>query len=282
MALITLTAVTLIGFAVNSLLCRIALTNNLIDPVSFTALRLVSGAIVLYPLTLLAQGPKPQQPSRRNLISAFTLFAYAIAFSLAYVSLSTGVGALILFGAVQVTMIAAALRSGERLRATQWIGAVVALGGLIYLVSPGITAPNPWGALLMSVSGIAWGIYSVCGRNVTAPVATTAANFLWAAPLAILISVVSWSNVHGEPTGILLAIVSGAIASGVVYVLWYKALRRLTTTHASIVQLLVPVLAAFGGVIVLAEPVTFRLVAASVIVLGGIALTGKPLKPFSG
>ncbi|MBD3299709.1 MAG: EamA family transporter [candidate division Zixibacteria bacterium] len=282
MALIALTAVTLIGFAANSLLCRIALSGDLIDPVSFTTLRLVSGALVLYPLSLLTREPKPQRTSQQTLVSAFALFAYAIAFSLAYVSLSTGVGALILFGAVQVTMIAAALRSGERLRTTQWIGAVVAFGGLIYLVSPGITSPNPSGALLMAVSGIAWGIYSVRGRNAAAPVAITAGNFIWAAPLAILISVVSLSNVHWELTGVVLAIVSGAIASGVVYVLWYRTLRELTTTHASIVQLLVPVLAAFGGVMVLAEPVTIRLIAAGIIVLGGIVLAGKPLKRFSG
>ena len=204
--------------------------------------------------------------------SGFALFAYAAAFSLAYVSLSAGMGALILFGSVQVTMLGAALTSGEHLKPAQWVGSVAAIGGLVYLVLPGISAPDPIGALLMCVSGIAWGVYSIRGKDISAPVAMSAGNFLRSAPFAIVASAVALSSVHLETSGILLALISGIVTSGMGYVLWYKVLRSLTTPQASIVQLSVPVLAAFGGVAFLSEQVSPRLIAASALILGGVAL----------
>jgi drug/metabolite transporter (DMT)-like permease len=203
-------------------------------------------------------------------------------FSLAYVSLNTGIGALILFGSVQVTMIGAALKSGENLGLGQWVGSAAAIGGLIYLVLPGISAPDPLGALLMCVSGIAWGVYSIRGKGVSAPVDMTAGNFTRSAPMAILASVIAYFMVHQEPLGILLAPISGVVASGLGYVLWYKALRSLTTTQASVLQLLVPVLAAFGGVGFLSEPVSARLIVASALILGGVALAAIKRKQMAG
>lgn len=272
-----LTAFTLIAFAANSLLCRMALGGDLIDPVSFTTLRLVSGAIVLLPISRLAAESPPGQ-ERQGLKrqgswgSGLALFVYAIAFSLAYRTLDAGMGALILFGAVQATMIGAGLKSGERPHPVQWLGLITALGGLVYLVSPGIAAPDPLGAFLMSISGIAWGAYSLLGKSVTAPVPSTAANFVRTVPMAAIASAMAFSWVHVEETGILLALVSGTVTSGLGYVLWYKTLRGLTTTQASIVQLLVPVLAAFGGVVFLAEQVSARLAIASAPILGGVAM----------
>ena len=266
------TAFTMVAFAANSLLCRMALGGPLIDPVSFTAVRLVSGALVLIPISRLVGESKSLQKTKGSWGSGFALFAYAAAFSLAYVSLSTGMGALILFGSVQVTMIGAALKSAENLEPAQWVGSVAAIGGLIYLVLPGISAPDPLGALLMCVSGIAWGVYTIRGKGVSSPVAITAGNFLRSAPMAIIVSAIALSGVNLEPSGILLALISGVVTSGLGYVLWYKALRSLTTTQASIVQLLVPVLAAFGGVAFLSEQMSARLIAASTLILGGVAL----------
>jgi drug/metabolite transporter (DMT)-like permease len=200
------------------------------------------------------------------------LFVYAAMFSSAYLFLDTGIGALILFAAVQVTMIISGLRSGERPAPVQWLGFVAAMGGLIYLVWPGIAAPSPGGAVLMMLSGIAWGIYSIRGKGVITPVASTAGNFLRAAPLAAMVSVVTFSLLHLETTGIVLALVSGMLTSGLGYVLWYKVLGSLSTTQAAIVQLLVPVLAAFGGVAFLAEPLSLRLAISSVLILGGVVL----------
>ena len=265
-----LTALTLIAFAANSLLCRMALGGELIDPVSFTTLRLVSGAFILVPISRFAAESPPAPEKKGSWGSGLALFVYAAAFSLAYVSLNTGMGALILFGAVQATMIGAGLKSGERPHPVQWLGLIAALGGLVYLVSPGITAPDPLGAFLMLISGIAWGVYSV--RGVTAPISSTTANFVRAAPMAAIASAIAFSLVHVGETGIVLALVSGTLTSGLGYVLWYKALRGLTTTRAAIVQLLVPVLAAFGGVAFLAEQVSLRLAIASALILGGVTM----------
>jgi drug/metabolite transporter (DMT)-like permease len=182
-------------------------------------------------------------------------------------------GALILFGCVQATMIGAGLKSGERPHPAQWLGLATALGGLVYLVSPGITAPDLQGALLMAISGIAWGVYSLRGKSESAPVLSTTANFVRAAPVTALASAMAFSLAHAETRGVILAVVSGTITSGLGYVLWYKALRGLTTTQASIVQLLVPVLAAFGGVMFLAEQVSARLAVASALILGGVAVS---------
>jgi drug/metabolite transporter (DMT)-like permease len=277
MLVVILTAFTLVAFAANSLLCRMALGGELIDPVTFTTLRLVSGAIILVPISrFAAKSPSAfsrQGPERHGSWgSGLALFVYAIAFSLAYVSLDAGMGALILFGCVQATMMGAGLKSGERPHPVQWLGLITALSGLVYLVSPGIAAPDPLGAFLMSISGIAWGVYSVRGKGVAAPVLSTAANFTRAAPMAAIASALAFSLVHAETKGVILALVSGTLTSGLGYVLWYKALRGLTTTRASIVQLLVPVLAAFGGVVFLAEQVSPRLAIASALILGGVAM----------
>lgn len=278
MFVVILTALTLVAFAANSLLCRMALGEDLIDPVTFTTLRLASGAIILVPISkLVAESPPAghgleKQDLRGSWSSGLALFVYAAAFSLAYLSLDAGMGALILFGAVQATMMGAGLRSGERPHPVQWLGLITALGGLVYLVSPGISAPDPLGAFLMFIAGIAWGAYSVRGRGVAAPVSSTTANFVRAVPMAAIASALAFSWIHVERTGAILALVSGTITSGLGYVLWYKALRGLTTTRASIVQLLVPVLAAFGGVVFLAEGVSARLAIASAMILGGVAM----------
>ena len=267
-----LTAFTLIAFAANSLLTRQALGSELIDPVSFTLLRLGSGALALLPLSRLVSEKSSPGVQNGSWGSGFALFAYAGAFSLAYLSLSAAVGALILFGSVQVTMITGALRSGERLRLAQWIGGMIAIGGLVYLLLPGVSAPDPVGGLLMCAAGIAWGVYSMRGRGAPAPVSMTAGNFLRAVPFALLFAALGFSSMHLESAGVLLALTSGMITSGLGYVLWYRALRDLTTVQASLVQLMVPVLAGFGGALLLSERVTTRLVIASVFILGGVAL----------
>ena len=273
------TSFTLVAFATNSLLCRLALGGNLIDPLSFTAFRLVSGAMALALLSCTV--PEEDSPKKVNgaWASGLALFIYAIAFSLAYVSLSTGSGALLLFGSVQITMMAAALKSGEKPGGAQWFGSALAIGGLIYLVLPGLSAPNPVGALLMCVAGIAWGVYSIRGKSVSAPATMTAKNFLRSGPMAIVVSAAGRSSVHLVPTGILLALLSGGITSGLGYVLWYKALRGLTTTQAAVAQLLVPVLAAFGGVALLSERMSVRLMVSSMLILGGVALAILKRKP---
>jgi len=268
--LIAVTAFTLIAFAANSLLCRMALGGELIDPVSFTTLRLGSGALALIPISrLLGGSQKPQASGSWG--SGIALFAYAIAFSLAYLSLTTATGALILFGAVQVTMLVKAARSGEKLNSVKWAGLLTATVGLIYLLSPGISAPDPFGAVLMCVAGISWGVYSIRGRGNLVPVQMTAGNFLRSAPLAVVVSVIALSSVHLESRGVVLALTSGIVTSGLGYVLWYRVLRSVTTTQAAVMQLLVPVIASFGGVFFLAEQVSARLIVASVLVLGGVA-----------
>ena len=267
-----LLAFTLLAFAANSLLCRMALGGQLIDPVSFTTLRLGSGALALILISRLVAESETAQKTTGSWSSGFALFAYAAAFSLAYVSLSTGMGALILFGSVQVTMMGAALKSGEKPGPVQWVGLAAAMAGLTYLVLPGIAAPDPFGAVLMCVSGIAWGVYSLRGKGVSAPVAMTAGNFARSAPMAIVASAVAFASIEMQPVGVLLAVTSGVVTSGLGYVLWYTTLRSLTTTQASVAQLTVPVIAAFGGVMFLAEEVTVRLMTASVLILGGVAL----------
>ena len=270
------TSLTMIAFASNSILNRLALGQKSIDAVSYTTIRLIAGAITLGLISFLQTnitGPKV----RGNWISAAMLFLYAIAFSFAYLSLTAGTGALILFGTVQVTMILVALRSGERPQLLEWLGVLLALGGLVYLVMPGLKAPSLIGSTLMIMAGIAWGVYSLRGRGTGSPLADTTGNFIRAMPLIILVRLVTLNSVQLSQSGILLAVLSGAVASGVGYVIWYAALRRLTATRAAIVQLSVPVLAAWGGVAFLAEDISLRLILAGVFILGGIALaiTGR-------
>ena len=197
---------------------------------------------------------------------------YALAFSLAYLSLSTGTGALILFGSVQLTMILAALLGGERPHFLEWTGLFLALGGLVYLVFPGLKAPSPLGSALMAAAGISWGFYTLRGRDSSDPLADTASNFIRSVPFVISISLLNLKNIHLSTNGLLLAVTSGTITSGLGYVLWYAALRGLTTTRAATVQLSVPVLAAWSGIIFLSEEMSLRLLLAAVLILGGIGL----------
>jgi drug/metabolite transporter (DMT)-like permease len=267
---IGLTGAAMIAFAANSLLCRMALGTHLIDAASFTAVRILCGALFLALLVVIRH--RGALRSQADAVAVGALFGYAIAFSFAYLGLSAGTGALILFGAVQITMIGAGLINRERLSPLGWVGLSLACVGLIALLSPGVTAPPLSDALLMAIAGIAWGIYSLRGRRAPDPLRATATNFLWSVPLALL-SVPTLAHppmVSGE--GLALAAVSGAIASGLGYVIWYAALVRLPAIAAASVQLSVPVIAALGGVLFLGEHAGVRLLLSSLAVLGGIAL----------
>ena len=265
-----LTAVAMVAFAANSLLCRLALDRGAIDAASFSSIRLLAGAVALAVILQLRRG----EPARAvaDWWAAAMLFTYVAMFSFAYLSLSAGTGALILFGAVQLTMFGVGLYSGERFRASAWFGLALAAGGLVYLVSPGLAAPPLAGAAMMTVAGIAWGVYSLRGRGVADPLAATAANFLRATPLALALSLVLAAEASVDAAGVALAVVSGAVTSGIGYVIWYAALNGLTAMRAATVQLSVPPIAAFGGVLFLSEAISVRLAAASVAILGGVAL----------
>lgn len=261
-----LTLMAMVAFAGNSLLCRLALRTTGIDPATFTAVRLVSGAAVLGGIVA-ARGLRPGG----NWTSALALFAYAAAFSLAYVRLPAATGALLLFGAVQVTMYAYGLWAGERVRARQAIGLLLAAGGLVALLLPGLSAPPLGSAMLMLGAGVAWGVYSLRGKGRDDATAATAGNFLRSVPVAMLL-VVAMPGHRADGAGLAYAIASGALASGVGYAIWYSALPSLKATTAAIVQLSVPAIAAIGGVVLLAEPLGLRLVLSSAAVLGGVAL----------
>ncbi len=265
------TVIALVAFASNSILCRLALGTSRIDPASFTSIRIASGALVL---AIIASAGRrdPRVASRSGWVSAAFLYLYAIAFSFSYVSLSAGTGALILFGCVQTTMLAAALRSGERPRALEWTGLTIAIGGLVYLVSPGLSAPAPLGAALMALAGVAWGFYSLRGRGSPNPLEDTARNFLRAVPFALATSALTIPAIHTSARGVALAVASGALSSGIGYVIWYAALRGLSATRAATVQLSVPVIAAIGGILFLSEVMTLRLTMAAVLILGGVGI----------
>jgi len=264
-----LTSLAMIAFAGNSLLCRAALKHTVIDPATFTSVRLLSGAIALWFIVSMRTGTRARGGSWP---SALALFAYAAAFSFAYVDLSAGTGALLLFGAVQATMILFGLSRGERLNRWQAIGLAAALGGLVALLLPGLSAPPPRSAILMVGAGIAWGVYSLRGKGAGDPLAATAGNFLRAVPFAVTLSLALLTMARVDAEGIAYAIASGALTSGIGYAFWYAALRGLKATSAATVQLSVPVIAAIGGVMLLGEPITLRLLGASIAVLGGIAL----------
>jgi drug/metabolite transporter (DMT)-like permease len=259
-----------VAFAANSLLCRLALRSLAIDPAGFTLLRLVSGAATLWLLMTLRR--QPRSGSQGAWGSATALFVYAAGFSFAYVDLDTGTGALILFGAVQATMLLAGLLSGERLHALQWTGFVLAVGGLVYLLLPGVTAPPLPAALAMAGAGIAWGVYSLRGRGATAPVAATAQAFARTVPLAAALAIVFAPRLQLSAPGVAWAVLSGSVTSGLGYVVWYAAVRGLTATRAAIVQLAVPVLAAGAGAALLSETLSPRLILSGVVTLGGVAL----------
>jgi drug/metabolite transporter (DMT)-like permease len=259
----------MIAFAGNSLLCRAALKQTSIDAASFTFIRIFSGTAALW-LIMKMRGAAWKEAG--NWSSALALFAYAAAFSFAYNSLSAGTGALLLFGAVQATMILWGFRRGERLHTIQIVGLVVAVTGLVALLLPGLSAPPLIGSIMMLGAGVAWGIYSLRGKDEKNPVSSTAGNFLRAVPLAVIVSVMLLPWARLDRAGIGYAAISGAIASGLGYVIWYTALSGLKAASAATIQLSVPVLAATGGILLLGEPITFRYLIASIAVLGGIAL----------
>lgn len=267
---IGLTVVAMVAFAANSVLCRLALAQGAIDPASFTLIRIGAGTVMLW--LILAASGKPKA-ARGGWSAALSLFTYAAAFSFAYVSLTAGAGALLLFGAVQATMVATGLVRGERPSRPQTLGFVLALAGLVALLLPGASAPPLVGAALMIVAGVAWGAYSLLGRAAADPLAATAGNFLRAPPLAALVAAAT--AFHGwkiAPEGVIYAALSGAVASGLGYSIWYAALRGLSPVQAASVQLSVPVLAALAGTATLGEAVSLRFALSSIAILGGIAL----------
>ncbi|WIT12350.1 DMT family transporter [Paucibacter sediminis] len=266
-----LTALAMLAFAANSLLCRAALQQASIDPASFASVRLASGAAML--AVLMRWRAAEAAALATDWLAVLMLWLYVAGFSFAYLTLSAGTGALILFGAVQLTMFGAGLRAGERFAPQAWVGLGLALAGLLYLVAPGVAAPAPLGALLMGVAGAAWGVYSLRGRRASGnPLASTARNFLCATPLALLMSLLMQGQLQLQTQGLLLGMASGALSSGLGYVLWYAALPGLGALRAASVQLLVPPLAALGGALLLAELPTLRLTLASLAILGGVAL----------
>ncbi len=266
---VTLTLLAMIAFAGNSLLCRLALKETAIDAASFTTVRMLAASLALGLLI----GFRPNvYRSSGNWPSAFALFAYAAGFSFAYLKLSTGTGALLLFGAVQATMIGVGVYNGERLVGWRLMGFVLALGGLVVLLFPGLSAPPLLSALSMLGAGIAWGIYSLRGKGVGSPVAATAGNFLRTLPLTACLSLLMFRQLSVDNAGLVYAALSGALTSGIGYAIWYQVLPSLRSTTAATVQLSVPMLAAVGGILLLGEPLGWRLLAASVAILVGILL----------
>lgn len=276
---ILLTALTMTAFASNSLLCRVALKNTGIDAATFTSVRLTSGALVLW---ILVRARPSTSANLGSWPSALALFAYAAGFSFAYLSLPAATGALLLFGAVQATMIGYGLVKGERLVPVQIAGLLLALGGLVGLLLPGLTAPPLIGSLMMLGAGAAWGIYSLRGRGAGHPIKVTAGNFARAVPFAIGLSILMFRNVVADGGGLTYAVISGAVTSGMGYAVWYTVLPSLKATTAATVQLSVPVIAGLGAVLLLGEHLTLRLILASVAILGGIALVILEKKPVAG
>ena len=271
--MIVLTTLAMIAFAGNSLLCRAALKHTAIDAASFTTIRLISGALMLWLVVRMRGGI---QTGKGNWLSALALFAYAAGFSFAYVGLPAATGALLLFGAVQATMIGHGIWAGERLLKLQLAGLVLALAGLVGLLLPGLSAPPVMGSALMLGAGIAWGFYSLRGslrgRDAGDPIRVTAGNFLRAVPIAAALSALMVYRASLDSAGFCYAVASGALTSGIGYAIWYTALPALKAAKAATVQLSVPVIAALGGIVFLGEPLTLRLVLSSVAILGGIAL----------
>jgi len=274
-----LTSLAMLAFAGNSLLCRFALKQTSLDAASFTSIRLLSGALVLW--LIVQMRPGAQRTGAGSWPSALILFIYAAGFSFAYISLTAATGALLLFGAVQVTMIGYGIWSGERLRAAQLVGLALAFGGLVGLLIPGLSAPPLVGSVLMLSAGVAWGVYSLRGRGAGDPTRVSAGNFLRAAPMALVLSLLTFQSASLNNNGVWYAVASGALTSGIGYALWYTVIPWLKATQAATVQLSVPVLAALAGIVFLGETLSLRLVLASVAILGGIALVilEKRLQP---
>lgn len=274
MKIITCTFLSLIAFAGNSVLCRLALGGDMIDAASFTIIRLLSGTIILIITFTITRKIKKVQPKGRkgSWLAASLLFIYALAFSYGYISLDTGTGALILFGAVQITMIIVGMISGNKLHYSEWLGLFIACLGFVYLVIPSLTTPSLRGFILMTVSGVAWGGYTLVGRASKQPLNDTGYNFLRTLPLILILLIFTFDNSNITQEGVLLAVLSGAIASGVGYSIWYIALGGLSVTQAAVVQLFVPLIAVIGGVLFANELITLRLVESSALVLGGILM----------
>lgn len=269
-----LTALALLAFAFNSVLGRMGLEDGTTDPASFTAVRLTAGSVMLLLLVRLSRKDAAGPRGRGSWRGALMLFTYAACFSYAYVSVATGTGAVILFGAVQLTIILASLVSGHRLRWREWVGVMIAFGGFVYLMLPGVDAPDAMGFVLMALSGIAWGFYTLNGRGSVSPLTDTAFNFTRTLPMvvALLLAVGLFSQPQLSQRSLLLALASGAFTSGIGYAIWYRVLPSLSATLAAVLQLLVPVLASLGGVVLVQEPLSGRLIIAGLLILGGILL----------
>jgi drug/metabolite transporter (DMT)-like permease len=268
---LALPAVAMVCFTANSILCRLALAPRRIDAATFTTLRVLSAAAMLSVVVWRERRRRPRLSDARPL-SVVALFGYLVFFSFAYTRLGAGTGALVLIGAVQLTMFSVAFWEGERFTPLQWMGLSAAIGGFVYLVLPGVSAPDPLGAALMVSSGIAWGGFSLLARGASRPAEANASNFLCCLLPAVLVNLASWGQFEVTSAGIALATASGAIASGLGYIIWYLVLRELPAARAATVQLSMPALVALGGVAFLAEPLTLRLVIASIAMIGGIAL----------
>lgn len=265
------TTFALVAFAFNSILCRLALRGEEADAVGFTVVRLVSGAVTLIVISYLVNRNKRTVRSG-SWASAFFLFAYAICFSFAYLGLTAAAGALILFGSVQMTMIGVAIIRGERPRMLEWLGLAAALGGLVYLVFPGLASPPLYASLLMAAAGAAWGAYTLRGKGSSDPLADTTGNFVHSVPMVLIAAIPYIYDLHLSARGVVLAVLSGAAASGIGYTVWYAALKHHSATRAAVLQLAVPVIAAAGGVVMLNEAATLRLAIAAALILGGIGL----------
>lgn len=259
----------MLAFAANSLLCRLALKAGHIDAVSFSSVRLISGALALF---LLLQLPSIKKKPEFNPGNALLLGVYVFAFSVAYLSLDTAAGALLLFGTVQCVMTGWGLLRGERLSALKSVGMIAAVAGIALLLLPGAGRPSPFSALMMMVAGAAWAVYCITGKNVRDAAAATAGNFILCVPLAVAALLFSTLPLHADTTGFALAVVSGALASGAAYLLWYSLLPRLTPTTASTLQLSVPCLAALGGLLLMDEALNLRMLLSIAITLSGIGL----------
>lgn len=267
--IIACTIFALLAFAGNSVLCRFALGKNTIDAASFTIIRLLSGIIILIMSAKITRKIN-ENSSKGSWLAAGMLFIYALTFSFGYISLDTGTGALILFSAVQITMIIASVILGNRLNKYECLGLLLAFSGFVYLIIPGLRTPSLMGFMLMTVSGMAWGFYTLAGRGTTDALSETAYNFLRTAPFVLVLVIFTFKSAHISSEGIILAILSGTITSGIGYFIWYIALGGLSVTKAAVVQLFVPAIAAYGGVAFTNELITVRLVEASVLILGGI------------
>jgi len=264
------TSLALLAFAANSILCRLALLSGAIDAASFTVIRLLSGAIVLGFIINIVNYKKSSIMAKGSWSASLMLFLYATAFSFAYMRLDTGTGALILFGSVQITMLLLSIISGKRLHITEWIGVFIACSGFVYLILPEISTPSVNGFLMMSLAGITWGIYTLKGKVSSNPLMDTGYNFFRTIPFTLILLVSTFESSHYSHKGILFAVLSGGIASGIGYALWYRALQEISATQAAIFQLLVPVIAALGGVLFVAEIMTPRLMLSASLILAGI------------